>query len=70
MQIFVDFVDRLVSVKRKTMGVVTSCKKVSHALKLRSIEQGHQAQKLKSQKYLMKDYGVIPQKLAPAKIFR
>ena len=33
-----DFVDRLVSAKIKTMGVVTSCKKVSHALELRSIE--------------------------------
>ena len=37
-QIFVDFSDRLVSVKIKAMGVVTSCKKVSCALELRLIE--------------------------------
>ena len=35
---FADFVDRLVSVKMKTMGVVTSCKKVNHTLELRLIE--------------------------------
>ena len=65
-----DFVDRLVSTKIKTMGVVTSCKKVSRTLKLRSIERGHQAQKLNPRKYLLKDYGVILQKLAPTNIFR
>ena len=52
-----DFTDRLVSVKINTMGVVTSCKKVSLMLELRSIEE------LKPQKYFLKDYGVIPRKL-------
>ena len=35
---FVDFADMLVSVKIKTMGVVTSYKKVSPTLELKSIE--------------------------------
>ena len=37
-QIIVDFADKLVSAKIKTMGMVTSCIKVSRILKLRSIE--------------------------------
>ena len=46
------FVDRLVSAKIKTMGVVTSCKKVSHVLELRLMG----GMKIKNcQKYLLKD---------------
>ena len=35
---FCRFADRLVSAKIQTMGVVTSCKKVSHVLELRLIK--------------------------------
>ena len=69
MQIFAVSVNKLVSVKIKTMGVVTSCKKVSRALELRSIE----STKIKTVKihvYLLKDYGVIPRIFAAAKISR
>ena len=53
-QIFMDFADWLVSPKIKNMGVVTSCKKVSRVLELRSIE----GTKIKTTK--IADYGAIP----------
>ena len=63
-KIFADFADSLVSVKIKTMGMVTSCKKVSHMHELRQ----SRARKFKLRKYLLKDYGAIPRKFAPIKI--
>ena len=36
------FTDRLVSAKTKTMGIVTSCKKVSRSLERAQIHRGHE----------------------------
>ena len=58
---FQGFVDRLVSMKIKTVRVVTSCRKVSRQLKLRLIE----ATKIKTAKVSFEGLRVTPRKLAP-----